>query len=229
MINWDNIHYDIGSATRDFNKLSIKPSFVEPIEPMDQFIGLRQDLIKARNDIFDEYSLDAANKLDYQFDLAFGIKIYKILNEQIGFTNRVANNDEVWRYLSIRVIPDIVHARWQLNEVHFFKTPRRIWLKTIWWYIHLSWKGNEEDTHSLLTKNTTDTIQQLVERPGIGYHVEMYREIMARYSDYEDSSRDLFRRVLKLNTARLLTTSPELVAGGIPAYVTNLFNSVGNK
>ena len=57
----------------------------------------------------------------------------------------------------------------------------------------------------------------------------MYREIMARYSDYEDSSRDLFRRVLKLNTARLLTTSPELVAGGIPAYVTNLFNSVGNK
>ena len=67
---------------------------------------------------------------------------------------------------------------------------------------------------------------QLVERPGIGYNVEMYRELMKQYNSYSDSSRQLFRRVLKLNTARLLTTSPELVEGGIPQYVEDLFKAV---
>ncbi|MBK3720369.1 hypothetical protein F9789_2290 [Staphylococcus arlettae] len=78
----------------------------------------------------------------------------------------------------------------------------------------------------MLEKNTTDTILQLVERPGIGYNVEMYRELMKQYKGYDDSSRDLFRRVLKVNTARLLTTSPELIDGGIPQYVDDLFKAV---
>ena len=86
--------------------------------------------------------------------------------------------------------------------------------------------GNSEDTFKLLENNTTDTILQLVERPCIGYNVEMYRELMKQYYEYNDSSRQLFRRVLKLNTARLLTTSPELMEGGIPQYVHDLFEAV---
>ena len=38
-------------------------------------------------------------------------------------------NDDLWRYVSIKIIPDIVHSRWGFNEDHFFKTSRRIWLK----------------------------------------------------------------------------------------------------
>ena len=54
----------------------------------------------------------------------------------------------------------------------------------------------------------------------------VYRELMYQYHKYEDTSRNLFRQILKLNTARLLTTSPELVEGGILAYVDDLFKSI---
>ncbi|MFL0504199.1 hypothetical protein ACH0B5_00500 [Ureibacillus sp. 179-F W5.1 NHS] len=225
MINWENINYDVNKASMDFNKLVVHSTSIEPINPKAEFIKLRNLLIQARDEIFEEHDLDGANKLDYQFDLLFGLKIFEILNESIGFTNRVATNDDVWRYLSVCVVPDIVHSRWSLNADHFYRISRRIWLKTIWWYINLSWRGNINDTYEILKDNTTDTILQLVERPGIGYYTELYRELMMQYSHHEDTSRDLFRRVLKLNTARLLTTSPELVDGGIEGYVNDLFNT----
>ena len=225
MINWESIIYDINKANKDFEKLQVNSTSVEPINPRNEFIELRQQLIKARDDIFEAHNLDKANKLEYSFDLLFGLEVYQILNEDIGFTNRVATNDDVWRYLSICVIPDIVHSRWSLNADHFYKISRRIWLKTIWWYIHLSWRGNKEDTYEILKDNSTDTILQLVERPGIGYYTEMYRELMLQYTNYEDKSRNLFRMVLKLNTARLLTISPELVEGGISGYVSSLFEA----
>ncbi|MEG7619415.1 MULTISPECIES: hypothetical protein [Bacilli] len=229
MINWENLNCDINKASKDFEKLKVKSTSIEPINPRNEFIELRQKLIKARDNIFEAYNLDKVNKLDYPFDLLFGLEVYQILNEDIGFANRVATNDDVWRYLSIYVIPDIVHSRWSLNADHFYKISRRIWLKTIWWYIHLSWRGNKKDTYEILKNNSTDTILQLVERPGIGYYVEMYRELMLQYSTFEDKSRDLFRRVLKLNTARLLTISPELVEGGLQGYVSDLFETVQNR
>lgn len=225
MIRWGQIRYDINSAAHDFNKLQVQAEAVVPIKPRDEFLELRKQLIEARDEIFEQNNLDKANKLDYHFDLQFGLRLYEILNEQIGFTNRVATNDDAWRYLSICVIPDIVHSRWSLNADHFYKTPRRIWLKAIWWYIHLGWRGNAEETYEVLKENTTDTILQLVERPGIGYYIPMYREVLRQYAEVEDTSREIFRRVLKLNTARLVTTSPELVEGGIPAYVKDLFDT----
>ncbi|MCH4518046.1 hypothetical protein [Staphylococcus haemolyticus] len=226
MINWENINYDLNNAKKDFDKLQVLSKEVAPIDVPNEFEDLRQKLLRARDDIFKEYQLDGVEKLDYKFDLFFGINLFEILNENIKFYNRDAMNDDLWRYLSIKVIPDIVHSRWGFNEDHYFKTSRRIWLKTIWWYINLSWTGNIKSTYRLLENNTTDTILQLVERPGIGYNVEMYRELMKQYNSYSDSSRQLFRRVLKLNTARLLTTSPELVEGGIPQYVEDLFKAV---
>lgn len=226
VINWENINYDLNNAKRDFDKIQVLSKEIAPIDVPNEFKELRQKLLKARDDIFKEYQLDGVEKLDYKFDLLFGIRLFEILNENIKFYNRDAMNDDLWRYLSIKVIPDIVHSRWGFNEDHYFKTSRRIWLKTIWWYINLSWTGNIERTYRLLENNTTDTILQLVERPGIGYNVEMYRELMKQYNSYSDSSRQLFRRVLKLNTARLLTTSPELVDGGIPQYVEDLFKAV---
>lgn len=226
MINWESIRYDVGRAEMDFEKLEILSSSIVPISPREDFKEIRNQLIEIRDYIFEKYEYDNANKLDYKFDLLFGLKMYQVLNENVGFTNRVATNDDTWRYLSICVIPDIVHSRWELNEERFYKSPRRIWLKALWWYIHLSWRGNEEETYNILKDNTTDTVVQLVERPGIGYHVEMYREIMYQYSFIQDSSREVFRRLLKLNTATILTTTPELVEGGIKKYVQDLYNAV---
>ncbi|MCE7782319.1 DUF6339 family protein [Staphylococcus xylosus] len=226
MINWDNINYDLGKASRDFSDLSIESQGIVPINVFDEFLSLRTELISIRDEVYDQFELDNVNKLGYNFDLVFGIKLYKLLNSEKSFTNRVAVNDDVWRYLSIKVVPDIVHARWDFNESHFYRDTRRIWLKTIWWYIHLSWQGNEVDTFEVLKNNSTDTIMQLVDRSGIGYNVELYREIMKQYKNYEDKDRMLFRRLLILNVARILTVSPNLVEGGIEGYVKDLYKSV---
>ena len=157
--------------------------------------------------------------------MLFAIRLYDILGLNNNFSNRAASNDEIWRFLSIRVIPDIVHSRWGMNEARYM-TSRRIWLKNLWWYIHLSWNGDTERTYEILKNNTTDTVLQLVERPGVGYYVSLYREIMLRYSCINDPSRTLFRKVLKLNTALLPVTYPELISGGIKEYVSYLFRKV---
>lgn len=226
MINWESIQYDIEKARKDFENLEIEAVAVKPIEPKFELEKIREQLVAARDEIFEIKGYDYANKLDYQFDLLFGLKLFQILSEEVGFTNRVATNEDVWRYLSVQVIPDIVHARWQKNADHFYKLPRRVWLKQLWWYINLAWTGSEEETYAILKDNTTDTILQLVERPGIGYYTDTYRELMLQYVNYPDPSRNIFRRVLKLNTARLLTTVPELVDGGVQGYVKSLFETV---
>ncbi|AMB97391.1 hypothetical protein [Aerococcus urinaeequi] len=226
MINWDNVRYNPGIAKEDFTKLSLGNNFYVATNISEDFLELREKLIEARDVIYDRHELDYADKLDYKFDLLYGLKIYEILNEKIGFTNRVATDDNIWRFLSIRLIPDVVHARWGLNEDRYFKSHRRIWLKTIWWYIHLSWTGDVKSTYELLKSNTTDTIAQLLERPGIGYNIDLYREIMLQYSTHNDSTRNMFRRVLKLNIAKLPTITPELVDGGIQHYVSDLYRLV---
>lgn len=226
MINWENLNYDIGKADQDFELLSVESKGIVPINPSEEFLGLREKLIEARDEVYDRFELDNVNKLRYTFDLNFGLKVYEILNEKIGFNNRVASNDEVWRYLAIKVVPDIVHSRWEFNETYFYKAPRRIWLKTIWWYIHLSWSGSTENTYITLENNSTDTIMQLIDRSGIGYNVELYREIMKQYYEHSNKDRMLFRRLLILNVARLLTMSPDLVEGGIEGYVKDLYKSV---
>lgn len=229
MINWENINYSVVNAENDFNKIEILSDEVNPINTPEQFREIRRKLIEARDRIFEDFNLDGVNKLGYEFDLRYGIEVYKILNEKIGFTNRIAAKDDVWRYLSVNIIPDVVHARWDKNDERFYRNARRIWLKTIWWYIELSWHNNAEETLKLLVDNTTDTILQLVERPGIGYHIQLFREIMRQYSSYEDNDRNLFRSVLKLNTARLAVTTPELSEGGIEGYVNQLFISVTGR
>ena len=55
----------------------------------------------------------------YTFDLLFAIKLYEILGTNNTFCNRVASDDDIWRFLSIRVIPDIVHSRWGMNETRY--------------------------------------------------------------------------------------------------------------
>lgn len=86
--------------------------------------------------------------------------------------------------------------------------------------------GSSEETFNLLKNNTTDTVVQLVERPGIGYYTDLYRELMKQYANINDSSRNIFRRALKLNTALLPVSYPELMDGGIPEYIKYIFSKV---
>jgi hypothetical protein len=164
----------------------------------------------------------------YKFDLNFAIKLYDVLSIQHGLDPRSASDDGIWRYLSIHIIPDLVEQRWGLHEGRFWKDSRRIWLKTLWWYIYLSWQGDLDATFKALQSNTTDEIVQLVERSGpLGYRIELCREIMAYYGQMDDQlkkrTNKLFRRVMKLNTARSKVVEPSLGIGGEQAYAKELF------
>lgn len=220
MISWPN--YTLGQAEKDFNNLT--SDNVIQTNLSHDFKLIRDELIETRDIIYDIYEFDDGIHHKYTFDLEFGLFFYQLLNTKIE--NRDIYLDDVWRFLSIKVIPDIIHARWNLNEDRYFKMSRRIYLKQLWWYIHLSWNTNAKKTYEILKNNTTDTILNLVERPGLGYNIEMYREIMKQYSNYKDSNGILLRRIMVLNTARSKNISPELVEGGVSGYVNKLFKDV---
>lgn len=196
------------------------------------FLELSEDLRKLMTDVLSDLQIGETdiNKKPYDFDLRFGLKMYELmLTDKYRMTPRYASDDGVWRYLSIKVVPKIVFLRWGLNPSRFWKEPRRVWLKTLWWYIYLSWQGSREETFEVLKGNTTDEIVQLVERSGpSGYRVELSRKIIERYGRLPDEqktrSRQLFRRVLKLNTARVKVMEPALLPGGESQYVKELFD-----
>lgn len=167
----------------------------------------------------------------YFYDLNFGMELYMLMKDKYKFTVREASDDEIWNYISMCVIPDIIEERWGLSEARYFKESRRIWLKTIWWYIHLSWNQNKEQTLKILEGLTTDEIVQLVERVGpYGYRVSFTRELMKELYEIDDSmkSRNLFRQIMKLNTARVKLVEPTLYPGGTKKYVKELINYFEN-
>ncbi|SDN79149.1 hypothetical protein [Alkalicoccus daliensis] len=188
--------------------------------------ALRNELTAAYNRII---SMVENKKISlYYIDMKFGLELFNILYKYDQFNVRTASNNDFWRYLSIKVIPDVVYDRWGMTEARFWKEPRRIWLKVLWWYIYLSWQGNTADTESALQDNTTDEIAQLVERAGSqGYRPEVTREIMRHYGSLDKSLKSrnilLFRRLMKLNTARTETLEPGLFPEGEKAYVEELF------
>ena len=85
---------------------------------------------------------------------------------------------------------------------------------------------------------STDTILNFVERTGKkGTCVEAYRWIIFFYStipsdmlsNYNKNRKadDLFRVVMKLNTARMMVAEPALCSGGCEGYAKKLFIDAG--
>jgi len=167
----------------------------------------------------------------YASDLYFGLRMYDYLTNSLGMQPCDASDDDIWRYIQIEVVPDFVMSRWapqdaskRVNNERFWENPRRIWLKTLWWYVHLSLQeGSVEKTGEVLKNNSSDDISQLVERSGGGYRVELYREIMKRYGSTADHNNKLLRKVLKLNVINCSTSEPLLSEDGVNNYVEGLF------
>lgn len=190
---------------------------------------LREQLLHVHDRVkkFIETNEKDTKKRDYFYDLRFGLELYDLLNRKYRFSPRIAANEEVWIYISMKVVPDLVFKRWGLTETRFFSQSRRIWLRTLWWYIYLSWNDTFERTYEILRLFTTDEIAQLVERSGpYGYRVDVTREIMNQLGSLETEKigRDLFRKIMKLNTARVKIIEPALVDGGVKKYVADLIN-----
>lgn len=160
------------------------------------------------------------------YDVATGLTLYRILGEA-GMNVRIAADDGVWRFMSLRVLPDLVVARWPgAPAERLWRGRSRIWLRAIWWLVHLSWQGSEEATRGVLVDFTTDTLLQLVERPGRdGFRVELMRAMLRERSRRKFSQNE-FRALMKLNTARLTVTEPWFCDGGIAGYARELHDFV---
>lgn len=221
----------------------------------DAYEGLRRELTEFYEESVKQIPKNDIRK-EYLLDVYFGISMYDYLNKQGWMNLREAANDEFWYYLSIKVIPNIVKQRYaklengvivnmNVLEERFFKTPARIWLKTIWWFIHIAWQTNKEETIRLLTKPAfnIDVMAGIMERTGKdGMYVNLYKEILKVYGDLKDEVRNnykqylsqgktdtLLRAVMRLHTARVLVTDPCLYEGGIGGYVGDLFKEFTDR
>lgn len=217
-------------------------AYIEQIDALSDsgFNALREKWRKhIVDDVPDEYqplrnaaiqAFEAGTGNDYQVDLNVGFALYSYLafgRQDLGFTNAIANDDDFWRFLTCKVLPDITYMRYpepkkgdrRIAQKRFFSHPRRIWPKTLWWYIHLSWQGDEASTRKVLDGLGADTIGQLIERTGKGYRLPLYRELMHSYSKIPNKSSALFKRIQKQNTVDCKTIEPALTSNGERGYV----------
>ena len=205
------------------------------------YIVLRNDLINYFQSVLKKAEEKGLKPRDYYTDAQFGILLYMYLQRKSWFSLRLAADDGFWRYLSLKVIPDVIAVRWgKDNESHYWSTPGRIWLKQIWWYVYLSWRTDEITTRKIIESPNcnTDTILNFAERTGKkGTCVDAYKWIIYFYSlipehvvsEYKkkDQKHELFRVVMKLNTARMMVTEPPLCVGGCEGYARKLFIDAG--
>ena len=192
-----------------------------------------------REKVLAAYNEASTSNDGYEVDLSVGLCLFEELNPKSGFTLVMANDDDIWRYLSCKVFPDITYERYpkpaqddiRINKKRFYLHTRRIWLKTLWWYIYLAWQGDSESTRGVLKDFGTDTISDFIERTGQGYRVVLYRQLMKSYSKVENKSADLFNAIQKQNLVNCRTVEPALVKGAEQGYVEVLFEqlSLGDR
>ena len=204
----------------------------------DDYISLRHRLMDSYDYVMRTIAMtkSAKGKEDYYFDMLFGIEIYNIFNE-LGMNVRYASMTDIWIFLNINVIPDIIYKRFckkmvftkdpetgemirKIPEDRYWKVNRRVYLKQLWWFIHLSaqytnGQFNPEETIKVLRHGTTDTVAQLVERSGkFGYRVNVSRKLMHKVAWWVESSgkvddpMEFFRGVMVLMTARTPVIEP---------------------
>ena len=227
MITW--VELDKEKASAMFNEYCHSQNIDCPAE----YSELRNDLCNMFSQTLSRIGISPeqinTKNNAYRVDYIFGLIMYSLLNQKYGMNLRTASSAGVWRFLSIQVVPDIIDLRYGTNHPdRYWKKDKRLWLRVLWWYIHLSWQGDISSTASVLKNNSTDEILQLVDRCGKGgYRVELYRELMRQYAELNLAERrknQIFRKVMVLNTARVQVIEPGLVDGGERKYVSDMIN-----
>lgn len=223
---------------KELNREESKKVFARLVEcngvPEDFFNTLDEDYLKIRNDILSFVPKPLAKT--YDFDLRFGIKLYEYFSKKNfpDFNEAIASNYDFWRYLCLRVVPDVIISRHGLVDTYFFEKNVRIYLSTLWWYIEMGFQGTIEDTYNCLKHFSTDYILQFVERPGRdGMYLDIARLMMKYLSNLpkdiesqEKGEQTLLRRLLIQNTARNANYNL-VIEGKTEQYVKELFAACG--
>lgn len=216
------------------------------------YLSFRRNLVETFRTVLNENE----NQINYKLDLTIGIRAYELLNPKTGFDIICANDDDIWRYISVKVIPDLTFIRYpnqstdvdliresipnlsyagglktekdsiRIKKKRFYSHTRRIWLKTLWWYVHLGWQGNSDQTYQTLKNNGTNIISHFIERPGRGYREGLFRSMLYAYSLLPEQKDSVFRAAAKLNLAKCVSIEPSLTNGGERVYSEFLFKEV---
>ena len=202
----------------------------DTIETDDSYAEFREKLLES----FQEALKETGGKMTYLLDLRVGLCLFKLMPLNKDFSIITANDDDVWRYISVKVMPDITYLRYpdpakgdiRICSKRFYSHTRRIWLKTLWWYIYLSWQGDEEKTFDVLKDNASDNINKLLETPGKGYRLSLYRSLMNEYSVHSPHTIKRFGAMTKLNNVKCLSVEPELIVGGEKEYSRQLVSDI---
>ncbi|MCV2231838.1 hypothetical protein N7548_03250 [Acholeplasma manati] len=229
--------------TKFLSKLEAEKHYIHYFETKnigdlsDEYKQIRIEIMK----IFEKYK----NLKGYEFDYRFAVDFYIIMNEIKTFKPYLTNYD-YWRYICLDVAPEVIDFRHPIDDPYkestkeyYYKKNLRMYFPTLYWYVHLSWQNTREETLKALEDNTTDTILNLVERPGKkGISIDLFRKIMYYYyhvdkkdrkviDSIDNKSYSLFRRVMILHLSKLNTIIPNKYREGIDGYVRMLFASFG--
>ena len=181
--------------------------------------------------------LTLSPKKMYPVDVEVGLALYEEL-QGMGFTMAQAADDDIWRALTIKVFPDLTYLRFpepdtdaegntlRLRPKRFYSHTKRIWVKTLWWYIHLAWQGSPEATRDTIAENGSNIISHTVETPGRGFRVDVYRAFLREYSKLPVKKDVYYRKAEKLRNAECRNFEPALYSAGIDAYCASLFERV---
>lgn len=233
-------YLSISKAREEFQKIQFE-------DYANYFDTLPNEYKEIRNSLID-FNMEIEIK-EYLKDLDFGLYLYEYFLSKPWFNLSLAANYDFWRYICIKVVPDIIYIRHKDIPSYYYEKNVRMYIPTLWWYIHMSWQGDKNSTYNVLLNNSTDTIQSLVERPGKkGVHLETYRSIIKYFSNVDKKYRTykkeiynyknevfiekdyiLFRQVMVLHTAKSLVINPDLYNGGPEAYVEMLFKTYIDK
>lgn len=189
-----------------------------------------------REKIFSEYEkYKQAN--GYEKDLRVGLALYELLlSDEYKLNPIYANDDDIWRYLSVRIFLDITYLREPSSDrfgVYFshdrvYKHTKRIWIKQLWWWVHLAWQGDYESTYQVLIKYGSGRISQVLERAGKGYRIDVTRQLlkkMAERAGQSKVSQDDFRAMMMLYYAKMFVVEPTLVDGGIESFLDKILDA----
>ncbi|MFJ2545391.1 DUF6339 family protein [Pseudomonas sp. NPDC087612] len=217
-MNWAKLTRNV--ASRKFEEMKEEDAFLPGT--------LAADYPSLRAAICDSLPLFVSSDLEAGvYDIQVGLTLYKHLSEY-GFGVRQAADDGIWRYLSIVVFPDYVRSRWEKSqqEARFWRDRSRIWLRALWWFVHLSWQGDESSTRTSTFGMSTDDVVQIVERPGRrGFRVDLYRAMVSAAGARPPGQRKI-RQLMKLNTAMSVMMEPSVFGGGVSSYVQALYQQI---
>ena len=192
---------------------------------------LDSDYLYIRKYLVEKYNeLKQSGYKDYQLDYRFSLLFYDYFHRKEWMTDRIAADYEFWRYIALKVMPDLVFDRFGAeDDKHYYAKGLRIWPYTLYWYAHLSWQGDIKSTEIILSSSRccSDTILNLVERPGRnGTYIDLYRSIMFHFVNINPTKNvdniKLFRSIMKLALAKPQVIDPDLFDGGTREYARGI-------